>query len=815
MRRLRLPFGSAAFWIFFVPYVVGVVIFLIAGLAPSFAHEIDSWHSGLHHYADDTLLAKGRVSIQFENLDPDFSRRIEIRPNKGRRPVFRSPDAPPLSRVTMEFVAPAAGSYRLTSPGEPKHAGHDNIESEVRFTDKGARELSLRVPAGQHRLERVGESGWKGVARRIADASHRADHGGRVTLESLFSLLNLGLGLMLIVRRPRDRTARLLAVAMIGTAVTFNHQSHTMVRDYILGDWWFPHDIFHLASGVAYMYAVVVFPDGRLLPLQSHRRWLLRLAYGLATLVLSLFVFDGISQGHPGQPFFTVLFGLLIPVAGVSAQTYRLRHATDPVVRQQSRLLRSALLPMFVGGASYLVLTLASNGGWVENVGLAVFPALFALVPVALVTGILRYRLWDIDVLVSRTLLSVGLAGFIGLVYVVVVVLLGRGLGPGGSAGLKILATAIAAIAFEPVRERFARYANRLVYGERATPYEVMAEFSDRLGSAISVDEILPRIAEATVKGVGGVAGQVTAFLPGGGSRTVKWPRAGVETSFPFVLPVTYRGEQVGEIAVATAHGERLRPDEEELLAALAAQAGLAVNNARLTIELQARLQEISVQAGELRASRQRIVTARQVERQRVVQLIQERVEARLHTTATLLADLDELFEPEVDRALDRIDALRDQCGQALDSLRELARGIFPAILADRGVRSALDAYVLQSHLPIEVRIDGMESGERHEPQAEATVYFCVLQALVNAGTYASRSEVTVSLRAENGQLAFSVVDDGPGADPRRLSAGADIRNMRDRVEALEGQLDASAAPGRGTTIAGWVPIETVTLVLT
>ncbi len=391
---------------------------------------------------------------------------------------------------------------------------------------------------------------------------------------------------------------------MIGTAVTFNHQSHSTVRDYLIGDWWFPHDLFHILSGVAYLYAVIVFPDGRLVPTASGQRWLLRAAYGVGTIVLAQFVLDRTSVGHPGQSFFTVLFGLLIPVAGVAAQTYRLRHATDPVVQQQSRLLRLALLPLFFAGVIYLVLTQASNATWVEDVGLAVFPALFALVPVALVMGILRYRLWDIDVLVSRTLMSVGLAAFIGLVYVVVVVLLGHGLGPGGSAGLKIVATAIAAIAFEPVRERLARFANRLVYGERATPYEVMAEFSDRLASAISVDEILPRIAETAVTGVGGIAGQVTAFLPGGGSRTVEWPKNSNVTSFSYVMPVTYRGDDVGEIAVATAHGERLRPEEEELLAALGAQAGLAVNNARLTIELQARLEEISVRARDLRTRR-------------------------------------------------------------------------------------------------------------------------------------------------------------------------------------------------------------------
>ncbi len=800
MKLPRRRIGSVLFWIFFVPYTVGVVIFLTAGLAPSVVKEFSSVHDSLHDYADDALRAERQVTIEFENVDVDNAHSIRILGRAGG-PEVVSVAVAPGARVTKTFTAPSAGTNRVVM------LGHD-VESEIRFADDGAATASLLLDL--HRLERGDTEGWSGVARKVADASHRADHGGRVTLETLFSALNLGLGILLVVRRPRDRTARLLAVAMIGTAITFNHQSHSTVRDYIIGDWWFQHDLAHLLSGVAYMYAVIVFPNGRLLPLGARHRGLLRTAYGLATVVLAMAVLGSTSVGHPGQPFFTVLFGLLIPLVGVAAQTYRLRRASDPVVLQQSRLLRWGLLPMFVGGVAYVVLTRVFASNRIEDIGLAVFPALFALVPLALVMGILRYRLWDIDVLISRTLLSVGLAAFIGIVYVVVVVVLGHGIGGAGSAGLKILATAIAAFAFEPMREFLARFANRLVYGERATPYEVMAEASDRLAGAISVEEILPRIAEATVKGVGGVAGQVTAFLPGGGSRTVEWPAGGLVDSFPFVVPVLYGGEEVGEIAVATAHGERLRPEDEALLTALAAQAGLAVNNARLTIELQARLEEISVQAADLHASRQRIVSARQEQRQLVVRLIHERVEVRLDRVGSMLEELDPLLPGDIDNAVVCIDSLLEECGAALDGLRDLARGIFPAILADQGVVSALDAYVLQAQLPVDIRLDGSGATDRYDAQSETTVYFCAIQALANAGTYASGSNVAVVVRAELGRLAFSVVDDGPGVAPHRLLAGADVRNMHDRVEAVGGELETTSELGVGTRIVGWVPLHTL-----
>src|SRR5205807_9689240 len=125
---------------------------------------------------------------------------------------------------TFRFRAPDAGSYWLVSQDAP--AAHIHFQREIRFAEQGARSIAVRVPSEtQHRFERIGEHGLKGLAGRVAAAADHADHGGRVSLESAFSVLNLGLGLLLIARRPRDRTARLLAVAMIGTGAMFNHQS--------------------------------------------------------------------------------------------------------------------------------------------------------------------------------------------------------------------------------------------------------------------------------------------------------------------------------------------------------------------------------------------------------------------------------------------------------------------------------------------------------------------------------------------------------------------------------------------------------------
>jgi signal transduction histidine kinase len=807
MTRRRRELLGPLFWIAFVPYVLGVTVWLSFGLLPALVHEVGALHTELHDEARDALRTPGVATVVLQNHDGEAHGFVVLGPDGE---IGRLPPVAPHGADELRLQAPPPGSYRIESTSDRQVMG------ELRVAGDGRPSLSFRVNEGEDRVVQVGIGGWGGLAGRIADASHHADHGGRVTLEALFSVLNLGLGVLLVVRRPRDPTARLLSVGMIGTAATFNHQSHVVLHEFLLGDWWTPHLLFHVGSGLAYLFAVVVFPDGRLVPFTrtAASRVALRVAYGLAAVVLTAFVLDWSDVSHPGQTFFAVLFGLAIPIVGVAAQSYRLRHVSDPERGQQSRLLRWALLPMLSFAALYLVTIVIGGtsatepGSWVSDVGLAVFPALFALVPIALVMGILRYRLWEIDVLVSKTLLSLGLVAFIGAVYVGVVVVLGHAIGPGDSAVVKIVATAIAAVAFEPVRERLERLANRLVYGRRATPYEVMADFADRLSGVMSVDEVLPRTAEAVALGVGASAVRVTTFHHGGGirTRTLRWPPDDETRTFTKVVVVVHRGVPVGEIAVAKPPGERLTPAEHRLLTSLVAQAGVAFNNAGLTVELEDRLQEMTEQTADLRASRQRIVTARQGQRQRVVQLIHERVETHLEHVDAGLGRVQRLLPGRGEEALVLFDHLLGEGQAGLDALRDLARGIFPAVLADQGVLPALQAYVLQAQLSVEVELQGRP--ERYEANAEAAAYFCVVQALSNAGTYAPGSDVIVRLEASGDRLEFSVVDDGPGVDEDRLAAGADIQDMRDRVEAVGGRFDAVSSVGRGTAVAGWLPLS-------
>jgi signal transduction histidine kinase len=661
-----------------------------------------------------------------------------------------------------------------------------------------------------------------GLAGRIADASHRALQGSFVTgvpvvpgnivvLEYLFSAANLVLAVFLVWLRPRDRAARLLAVGMVGTAAVFNLQAHSALDVVRSGALEFFHDsMFHIVSGMAYVYAIVLFPDGRL------PRW--RAPAWLKWPVFAAFLFLVGNVGLIGSDFhgsdaagYLGFFGLVVPISGLVAQAFRYRQASGPEERQQSRLLMVVLGVAFGAALVFFAVTAALKASGqvsqqdIEELSFRIIPPLITLVPLALFAVILRFRLWDVDRVIHKALLYAALAAFLTFVYVAIAVGIGAAVGSGGEPNLflSILATAVIAVAFQPVRARLQRVANRLVYGQRATPYEVMAGFSERMAGSLSVEEVLPRMAEAAARGVGAARSRVRLFLPGGEVRSMSWPTGGDETSFDRTLAVTHQGEDVGEISVAKPPGEGLTPAEERLLDDLASQAGLALRNVRLTMELQARLEEISAQAEELRASRQRIVAAQDAAARRLERNIHDGAQQQLVSLAVRLSLAESLLDQDPARTRELLAELKAQATDALETLRDLARGIYPPLLADQGLGPALVAQARKTGLS--VVINPIRVG-RYRQEVEAAVYFCCLEALSNVAKYAGASRVMVRLEDTGGELSFSVEDDGRGFDPASTPRGLGLQNMSDRLAALGGTVEVRSSPEAGTTVSGRVP---------
>ena len=568
-----------------------------------------------------------------------------------------------------------------------------------------------------------------------------------------------------------------------------------------------------------FTFLLLLFPDGRL----PSRRWRpIAWLAGLALIVMVVpiavtawpirgVLLTNIGDNAPAAAPDSFKLAFNIQVAGVlmmfvlgiiSAVSLLLRwRRSTGDERQQIKwfAFAAAIVVAVVILASPLV-------GIAEEFQVLALP----LLPIASGIAIFKYRLFDIDVVISKTVVFTALAVFVTAVYLAVVVGIGALIGTTGEPNvvLSIVATAIVALAFQPLRERARRLANHLVYGKRATPYEVLADFAERVGDAYSANDVLPRMAKILGEGTGATRAEVWLHIGRELRRAASWPAneppaRAIALNGDVELPqlpnadhavaVRHRGELLGALTLRKPPNEPLAPTEERLLDDLAAQAGLVLRNVRLTADLQARLEE-------LRTSRQRLVTAQDHERRRLErnlhdgaqqQLVALAVKARLTQT---LVGADEVKE----RAM--LGELQEGLTEALDTLRDLARGIYPPLLADKGLVAALEAQARKTPVPVQVTADGVE---RYAQEAEAAVYFCCLEALQNIAKYADATGVTIHLSAGDGELAFSVTDDGRGFDVENTELGAGLQNMSDRLAALGGTMDIDSEPGRGTTIMG------------
>jgi len=583
------------------------------------------------------------------------------------------------------------------------------------------------------------------------------------------------------------------------------------------------------------------FPDGRL---PSHRwraiAWLAIAVAGLQTIVGILMPGPilGTNEGQQHQIHLAMnptgvtewrallqaselALRLALPVIAIASfSAFVLRFVRSRgEERQQLKWLA------YAGGVLVVsVIPLLVGGGWVANVGWLIYVVALTLgVPGAAAVAILKYRLYDIDPIINKSVVFAVLAVFITGVYVGIVVGIGNLLGSAGQPNLtlSILATAIVAVAFQPVRDRVQRFANRLVYGKRATPYEVLSQFSDRVGGVYSSEDVLPRMASVLGEATGASRADVWIRLEDEIVSAASWPVTDGPTPSPLaiteqglpsapgvsrIVPVRYQGELLGALSINKRPGEALTPVEEKLLTDLAAQAGLVIRNVRLTVELQARLRESSARAAELRAARQRLVAAGNVARSQLERNIQAATEPRLLSIAGRIAGARQLVQRDGASAAIVLSQLTDEANETLELLRDLARGIYPPLLMDKGPVAALDAYLKKARVPVQLDTDREFATHRFDEQVEGAVYFCCVEALQNVAQHAGAAPTVVWLSATDGRVQFSITDRGPGFEQQHSERGPGLQTMTDRVRALGGSLEVRSAPGAGTTVEGWIP---------
>ena len=480
--------------------------------------------------------------------------------------------------------------------------------------------------------------------------------------------------------------------------------------------------------------------------------------------------------------------------------------------RQQTKWLALAAAVIVACQLVGILATLAGPAGRpVLSVTYLVQPFVALLgIPVVMTIAILRHGLFDIDVIISRTLVYALLSAAVTAVYAGIVLGVGTFAGHRGGQVLTIAAAVSIALLFHPLRQRARQLANRLVYGQRATPYQVLSDFAAGMAAQLDLSEALDRLVSLLAGAAGAV--RVQAWLRVGEQLrpVAAWPHGSAPAppvelrdgaGLPALdaqsrtVPVRHGSDLLGALSLTKPRNEPLSPAEDHLLQHLASQAGLVLRNAQLTAELRATIDE-------LRASRRRLVEAQDAERRKIERNLHDGAQQQLVALAIQLGQLEESADdPACVREL--APRLRADLRAALNDLRDLARGIYPPLLAEQGLITALGAQAAKAGVPVRIEADGIG---RYPPDTESTVYFCALEALQNIAKHAAAAQATVCVSGSDGSLRFAVIDDGAGFAAASTSSGSGLQGMSDRLAALGGTLDIRSQPGQGTTIPGWLP---------
>jgi signal transduction histidine kinase len=627
-------------------------------------------------------------------------------------------------------------------------------------------------------------------------------------------------GAVLLVRRPKEPQGLVILAA---SAVAVAGSLARTLAPAAMG--LLPAAGLHLLLGM---------PDGRLAT--PARKATASAGYALGGAVALL-----LWSRRPDVPSWPILtLACLAAAAGIIGLAVRYRAVPPPGQRRIRWLAWGATV---AAGLSVVAFGLDALVGWPAD-ATAVAALTTVLIPIALLAGSSSHLEPAIDPLLVSTISLAGLTALVVAVYLAIVLGLGRV--PRDSERtllvLSMVAAAVCALLYFPVHARLVALAKRLVYRERRAPDEAIRMFGTRMSRAIPLDELLLQLTEslrrtlaltsAEVWTLGSDTLHVAASDPERSRAAIRlgtaerdaFARAGstgnawAKVWLPEILrdrengqvrlaPIVHSGELLGAlVAERPAAAQALSDEEERTLIELARQVGLTLHNVRLDSALQASLDEVRRQANELQASRGRIVAASDAARRSIERNLHDGAQQHLVALAVKVRLARQFAERDPDRSRAILEELGGDVDDTIRELRDLAHGIYPPLLADKGLPDALASAARRAALPTTVDGDGIG---RYPPEKEAAVYFCCLEALQNAGKYAGDgATAAISLRERAGGLVFEVRDDGAGFDISARRLGAGFTNMNDRLGAVGGTLRVESTPSMGTKVSGAIPLE-------
>ena len=617
---------------------------------------------------------------------------------------------------------------------------------------------------------------------------------------------------VIVMRRRSDRLmAVLFALLLAGLGAVGKWQAPIV-------DWASPLEhnwLYQLLRVVPFvvfgggLLVLFVFPDGRWVP--GWTRWL-----ALPWLALQagqyLFQPTGLNYWNWPDPIGQIV-NLSAVLAGLYALRYRYRRVADGAQRQQ--------IKWFAFGASLLLLSYLvdftvwniypelTGGGMLIQPGLpavlwqliqgTAWYAAQAFWAVCIGFAIFRYRLWDIDLLINRTLVYAGLTASVVGVYVLIVSLLGAVIRSGATGLLSLLATGVVAVLAQPLRDRLQRGVNRLMYGERDDPVTVLARLGQRLETAVTPEAVLPSLVETVAQALKLPYVAVELGAEGQPPERVAFPAAAPAPAQLTVLPLLYQGDSLGRLVVAPrAAGEAFSPLDQHLLENIARQAGLAVHAVGLTRAL--------------RRARQRAVAELEDERRRLRRDLHDGLGPALASQGLKLAAALQHLRGNPATAAQLIEGVMAQNTETVKDVRRLVYGLRPPALDERGLAEAIRDHVgAGTPEGLQVRVDDLPAGTPPLPAAvEVAAYRIALEALTNVIRHAQARLAAIHFQVTQvgaaPALEVAIEDDGRGLSPA-ARAGVGLRSMRERTDELGGTLRVEVGAAGGTRVTAVLPL--------
>lgn len=622
-------------------------------------------------------------------------------------------------------------------------------------------------------------------------------------------LLTLILAGLIFYRRHDDRMGLFLSFYLLAYGVITLGPVDVLVI-YIPGLAFLTQFVLTPLIFLVTVFMFAVLPDGRFIP--GWNRWIV---LGLLFLLpISLYGTVALfsPMANPLDPLIIVVgLALTLAICGsvLYGQIYRYKNVSTRQQQQQIKWIA-------YGFGIFVVVQLIFSVPWILSFSLppsdpyplwlAVISVLWLLsitvIPVSLTIAIMRYRLYDVDVLINRTLVFGAITALIVVMYVLVVGGLGAIFQSSGSLLFALLATGLAALLAQPLRERLQRAINRMMYGERDDPYAVLTQLGKRLEAAVVTEDILPSIVETIANTL--KLPYVAILLESAGESTVAasyGKEPGNEATNCVSLPLIHQGESIGHLVMAPRDGaEPFNEDEERLLSDISTQVGVAAHNVRLAEELQ--------------GSRERLVTTREEERRRLRRDLHDGLGPTLAgQTLKLDAALD-LIDADPVAAKVLLSDLKSQTQDTVARIRRLVYDLRPPALDDLGLSGAIQAHVIQMQnagngLVFEIEVPA-EDLPPLPAAIEVAAYRIIQEGVTNVVRHAKAREcqIRLSVELENGRaLILEIEDNGIGLSPD-VQPGVGIRSMRERAAEVGGYCKLRLNGAKGTLVSAYLPLQ-------